>query len=381
MNICILGMQWGDEGKGKITDIISKDSDITVRFCGGANAGHTIYKGGEKIVAHILPSSILNNKVCVLGNSMVIHFPSLIKEINHLRSAWGIDIELYISDKAHVVLDVYKELDKIIDKTNKIGTTHKGIGPAYTFKSKRIGIQTGYLDKPNILYKSLNQINQDLKLYSLCIDIEKSMEYFGQISRMFNICDITEILSKSNNIVIEGSQGVMLDIDNGTYPYVTSCNTGISGAIAGTGLSHKKIDRIIGVVKSYTTRVGNGPFPTEIFSEIANNIREKGAEYGATTGRPRRIGWLDLDQVKKCVYSNGVDIINLTKLDVLSDIQPIKIKINDRYRSLDGFPGISSITEFKELPKNAVKCIQAIEDYLKIPIKYIGTGVDTTIFR
>lgn len=344
----IIGTQWGDEGKGKIVDLLSAKADIVVRAQGGANAGHTVVVDGKKYILHLIPSGILHKKAtCVIGNGVVIDPDALNQEIALLKKLEvDIDKRLLISDRAHIVTAEHKERDARNDQ-KRIGTTGRGIGPAYTDKASRIGIRVGD----------------------------------GAFFKKF-ACDTTTFLinaiRKNKRIIAEGAQGMMLDIDLGTYPYVTSSNTTVAGICTGTGIPPKAISRVIGVAKAYTTRVGNGPFPTEFPEKLGSQIREKGAEFGATTGRPRRCGWFDAVVVKYACEVNGIDEIALTKLDVLDGLARIKVRVGEkRYEELPGWQSdTSGIRSFKKLPVNAQRYIRHIEQLIGVPITLISVGAE-----
>ncbi len=315
----ILGMQWGDEGKGKIIDFLSEEYDCTARFQGGENAGHTVYINKKKYVFHLIPSGVLRSKKVVLGNGMVIHLEGLEKEMKELEEA-GIKKEIVISERAHIVFDFHKEAEGELGK--KIGTTKKGIGIAYRDKMMRVGIRAGDLFTEEGRKRTIELFKRYGK------NKEEAMNYLNRFKYLKNnVKDIKKTLRECNNVLIEGSQGTMLDIDHGTYPFVTSSNTTIGGALTGLGINHKEIGKVIGIAKAYTTRVGNGPFPTELKDEIGEELRKIGNEYGATTGRPRRVGWLDLNILRYSKQLNGIDEIALTKIDVLSFLKKIKICI------------------------------------------------------
>ena len=354
MTTVIIGCQWGDEGKGKIVDLLSENADIVVRAQGGANAGHTVVIDGKKFVLHLIPSGILRKKtICVIGNGVVVDPDALNQEISLLKKL-GIKLEgrLLISDRAHIVTAEHKERDAKNDQ-KRIGTTGRGIGPAYADKINRTGIRVG----DSNLFKKFS-------------------------------CDTTAFLidaiKKNKKIIAEGAQGMMLDIDLGTYPYVTSSNTTVGGICTGTGIPPKAISKVIGVAKAYTTRVGAGPFPTEFPEKLGNQIREKGAEFGATTGRSRRCGWFDAVIVKYACQVNGVDEIALTKLDVLDGLAKLKIRVGDKkYIELPGWDqNTVGIKIFEDLPKNARNYIMRIEKLINAKISIISTGADRsdTIF-
>lgn len=411
-NAVVIGLQWGDEGKGKIVDVLAQNYDIFVRFCGGANAGHTVRFEDKHFALHLLPSGIVHqNKICILGNGMVIDPFALISEIESLRSQ-GVKINgnLFISERAHLVLPHFQILDRIRENTSiPLGTTGKGIGPAYEFKHSRLGLRMGDLlhektlkeklknliDPINFLIKNYYK-NQEIDIETTYINLlnisEKIRHYLVDTTALIN-----SFISFNKKILFEGAQGTLLDIDHGTYPFVTSSHCTIGGAIIGSGISHKHIGKVYGVMKAYTTRVGKGPFPTEISPPLAEKIRNKGNEFGTTTGRPRRIGWLDLVALKYAVEINGVDEICLTKLDVLDDLLDIQIctkyrekgtevynlpaqkdvleKLVPEYEILPGWnTRTTGIRNFYELPKQAQKFIEFIEENLKVPVKIISTG-------
>ncbi len=412
--VYVAGTQWGDEGKGKLVDIFSEQYDVIARCAGGANAGHTICvseKGkSRKFIFHLLPSGVLHkNKVCVIGNGTVIHIPTLLDEIEALKKE-GIDLHgrLFISDRAHLIFDYHKEIDVIQEKVKgetKVGTTKRGIGPAYTDKVSRIGIRVADLaDLNGFAEKFRRNAERHMKCYGFDFDIEEAINYHNDTADLIlqYAADTTELLHQyhtaGKNILIEGAQGAHLDIDHGTYPYVTSSSTVSGGASTGLGFPPNKIDNIIGIVKAYTTRVGAGPLPTELGGMEGNMLREQGAEYGSTTGRPRRCGWLDLTAVRNAVGINGVTSINLTKLDVLSGLKTLKIGTGYKLdgtpiasipASLDDFAhvevdtvdmegwqeDISKTEHFSDLPKNCQMYIKKIEELVGVPVNFIGVGV------
>lgn len=341
--VAILGSQWGDEGKGKIIDILSKHSDITCRFNGGSNAGHTISVNDKKYALHLLPCGILyENNICVLGNGMVVHVKSLIDEINSIGG--NIIDRLYLSDKSHILFDIHQTIDsmqenKKLKEGKQIGTTKRGIGPCYSTKVSRVGIRLGSL-KNFEHFKSLyvKLIDNLMELYNISdYNKEEELEAFYQYHLLLKdrIIDVISFMNSQLNekkkILIEGANAAMLDIDFGTYPYVTSSCTTVGGIFSGLGINHKKLNLTVGVVKSYLTRVGCGPFMTELTNEIGDYLREKGYEYGTTTKRPRRCGWLDIPMLLYVKCINSIDIINLTKLDVLSGLKEISLCVG--YRS------------------------------------------------
>ncbi|HAW07589.1 MAG TPA: adenylosuccinate synthase, partial [Bacteroidetes bacterium] len=345
----ILGTQWGDEGKGKIVDLLSDKYDIVARYQGGANAGHTVVINGKKFILHLIPSGILHpNTVCIIGNGTVIDPDALISEINTLEQE-GIKVRdrLLISHKAHLIMPYHKLLDTISESTlsqKAIGTTGRGIGPAYIDKFTRVGIRI--VDLLNLdtftekLRFNINEKNNLLrKLYQTNeLNIDEIIHKYLEFDKIIDpyIKDTTTYLNQAiadgKSILAEGAQGAMLDVDHGTYPFVTSSNPTVGGACTGLGIPPTSINRIIGVVKAYSTRVGNGPFPTEQFDENGEQLRKIGDEFGSTTGRPRRCGWLDLFALKYSAMINGFKEIALTKIDVLENFETIKVCTGYNYQ-------------------------------------------------
>ena len=418
----LLGLQWGDEGKGKIVDAITPDYDIIARFQGGPNAGHTIEFDGHKHVLHTIPSGIFNkDSVNVIGNGVVIDPAIFLKEINGLKK-FEIDLKnkLLISKRAHIILPTHKIIDASSEASKgkkKIGSTLKGIGPTYMDKTGRNGIRVGdivnsnWKNKYQILKEKhldlISSFNQDV---DLSLDILEN-EFFEGIEciKSFNIIESENYLNESINngkkILAEGAQGSLLDIDFGTYPFVTSSNTTSAGACSGLGVPPNKIKNIRGIFKAYTTRVGSGPFPTELFDSTGKKIREVGHEYGATTGRDRRCGWLDLVALKYSIQINGVTELNIMKSDVLSSIDKLYIctsynldgeeidyfpyditsnKITPNYKEFKGWD--DDITQIKiedDLPDELISYISYIERFVNVPIKLISVGPDRnqTIIR
>ncbi|MCK5850523.1 MAG: adenylosuccinate synthase [Kiritimatiellae bacterium] len=340
-NTVLIGAQWGDEGKGKIIDVLTREVDLVVRFQGGNNAGHTVEIGDETYVLHLIPSGILHQgKACVIGNGVVVDVVSLLKELDELKER-GIDVEgrLFVSDRAHAVFPFHGALDAsreaALAEGSKIGTTKRGIGPCYGDKVSRVGLRIGDLlssDFADRLDQRLDESNKVLRaLGGEELDTEKvKNEYIAAAKRMApfvadSVSLVNEAVKQGKSLLLEGAQGTMLDIDFGTYPYVTSSNTTVGGACAGAGIPPKCIDRVIGVVKAYTTRVGEGPFPTELTDDVGELLGREGYEFGATTGRPRRCGWFDAVVVKYSAMINGVDYWAMTKLDVLDKLETLKI--------------------------------------------------------
>ena len=414
--LVVVGSQWGDEGKGKITDLLSKEADIIVRYQGGSNAGHTVVKGDEQYIFHLIPSGILHQGVkCLIGNGVVIDPQSLLQEIESLKKKnIEIDDNLFIDFKAHVVFPYHKILDGIKENKrgkDKIGTTKRGIGPAYVDKIARTGIRMiDMIDGKSLSKKieiNLNEKNDIFeKLYGLKIsnqekkDILKKYIEYGQLLKKYVIdvsLHLNQAINEGKKILFEGAQGTLLDIDHGTFPYVTSSNPIAGGACAGTGVGPTKINKVMGITKAYTTRVGRGPFPTELKGELGEHIQQKGGEFGATTGRPRRCGWLDVVLVNYAVRINGMDSMVLTKIDVLSDFEKIKICTSYKYngdtikefpvnietlqncipiyKEMEGWKGnISQITKYKNLPKQLKAYIRRIEELVKTKVVIISVG-------
>ena len=418
----LLGLQWGDEGKGKIVDAITSDYDIIARFQGGPNAGHTIEFDGHKHVLHTIPSGIFNQgSINIIGNGVVIDPAIFLNEINGLKK-FNIDLnsKLFISKRAHIILPTHKIIDATSEASKgkkKIGSTLKGIGPTYMDKTGRNGIRVGDIIDGNWQKKYDNLKEKHLNLISnfnqtVDIDLDQlETEFFEGIKclKSFNLIESENYLNKSiregKRILAEGAQGSLLDIDFGTYPYVTSSNTTSAGACSGLGVPPNKIKNIRGIFKAYTTRVGSGPFPTELFDSTGERIREIGHEYGATTGRDRRCGWLDLVALKYSVQINGVTELNIMKSDVLSSIDKLLVctsytidgeKINffpydinskditPNYIEFKGWDqDITNIKKENDLPDELIEYINYIELYVEVPIKLISVGPDRkqTIYR
>ncbi len=420
-NIVIIGTQWGDEGKGKIVDHLAEFADIVVRFQGGNNAGHTMVISGRKFISHLVPSGILQGKQCYLGNGMVIDPAVLIEETEKLDKN-GIDVspeKLKISEKAHIIMPYHKMIDKAREEINgdkKIGTTGRGIGPCYEDKATRRGIRFIDLIDPDVFKEKVNAIIDEKNFYlksflkSETTDLRQMMdEYTGYAKRLaphaVNLSvAMRQAIDAGKKILFEGAQGTHLDIDHGTYPYVTSSNTVAGNACNGAGVGPRDIHGVVGIVKAYTTRVGAGPFPTELFDEIGNRIQEKGAEFGATTGRRRRCGWLDTVLLRNAGRLNSPTGHVITKLDVLGGLEFLKIcthyefqgkNIDEVPASLtalaqckpvyETFPGwpeeISHIRKYKDLPKNTKNYLKRIEELTNVPIQMIsvGSGREETI--
>jgi len=414
--IVIVGTQWGDEAKGKITDLLAKDADCIVRYNGGANAGHTVVVEGKTYKFHLIPSGVLHGKRVYLGNGVVVDPEILLDELENLRRE-DFQPDLHISDRAHVVFSFHKLEDGLQERLKgslRAGTTKRGIGPTYSDKAARFGIRIAdLLDEEtlkakldvlvDLKQKIINQVyGEDVKL-----DKKEILEEASRFGRAVSnyVCDVSaeinEALDKGETVIFEGAQGTLLDIDHGLYPYGTSSSTIAGGACIGAGVSPKRIDEIIGVMKAYTSRVGTGPLPTELKNSIGERIREVGKEYGTTTGRPRRVGWLDLVPVKYSIRLNSIDKLVITKLDVLSGLNPLKICIKYRcgnkiidtmpadirtfekcepiYEELEGWEANVNWERivkggYEALPEQAKEYIQRIEEHVKVPISIISVG-------
>jgi adenylosuccinate synthase len=407
----ILGMQWGDEGKGKIVDYFAKNYDIIARFQGGPNAGHTLYVDGKKIVLHQIPSGIFHEeKINLIGNGVVLDATTLKKECKNV-AALGIDYKknLFISKRAHLILPTHRALDKAseLSKGNdKIGSTLKGIGPAYMDKTGRNGLRVGNLLEKTFTtdYIKLRMKHQRLlDNFNFQEDISQWEEEFFEsmeFLRQFNIVNgeyfINEKIQKGCNVLAEGAQGSMLDVDFGTFPFVTSSNTISAGVCTGLGIAPQKINEVLGISKAYCTRVGSGPFPTELNDENGELLRKTGNEFGSTTGRPRRCGWIDLVALQYACMINGVTQIIMTKADILDALPELKVcnsyRINGMekteipfqmnrvdiepvYKSFTGWQkDITAITDFDSLPVQMKTYIQYLNSYLGVPVKYISNG-------
>lgn len=422
MNTILIGMQWGDEGKGKVIDVLSRDAAYIVRYQGGNNAGHTVVVDGESFVFHLLPSGILHReKTCVIGNGVVVDPAVLLDEIAMItKKGFAIDGRLKVSEQAHVIFPYHRILDGLREtkRSNKIGTTGRGIGPCYADKAYRCGIRMGDLLNPKLLRDKLRdnlKEKNDIfrKVYGhpgfALSELYGAYAQYGRTLKKF-VCDtallLNEAIGVGESILFEGAQGTFLDIDFGTYPFVTSSNAVSAGACTGTGVAPTKIDRVIGVIKAYTTRVGEGPFVTEFPRALNEDIRSRGHEFGATTGRPRRCGWFDAVMVRHAVVLNSADELAMTKLDVLDGLSAIKVCVAYRYKGktvkhfpndlefVKGakpvyreFPGwkitTSKIRSYRALPSQAKDYIAAIEDLCgaRVSIVSVGSGRDETLFR
>ena len=419
MNIAVLGAQWGDEGKGKIVDLLTPNFSIVARYQGGHNAGHTVYANGRKFVLRLLPSGILHDGItCVIGNGVVIDPQALFAEIDELAAA-GIDIgtRLIVSDKAHLILPYHRELDLLSEARRgerKIGTTSRGIGPAYEDKIARRGVRVGDLANATALAEAVehNVAARNRLIAESTMDAAVVLAELGRAWERMKpwVADVSVYLAAARRdgraIMFEGAQGTLLDIDHGTYPYVTSSNATIGGVCTGLGVGPRAIDRVLGVAKAYTTRVGEGPLPTELTGEIGNRLRETGQEFGAVTGRPRRCGWYDAVAVRYAARVNGLDALALTKLDVLDGLPELQVCTSYTCRGAvltempgelaqlaacepiyETLPGWSQPTRgvraYDDLPRAARAYIARLEEITGVPAAIVstGSGRDETIFR
>jgi adenylosuccinate synthase len=411
-NVVIVGAQWGDEGKGKIVDLLTGHADVVVRFQGGNNAGHTIVLQGEKFVFHLIPSGILyENKKCLIGSGVVVDPAVLIGEITELKKRGYLkdDLQLMVSEEAHLILPYHRRIDIARDRVFKIGTTGRGIGPAYEDKVARSGIRMGDLLDEEVFHQKLkaNLLQKNLYLtgvlkeepFELSEVFEEFIRFKSQIGKYVKDTSLVlyDEIVKGKHILFEGAQGALLDVDHGTYPYVTASNTVAGNACAGSGIGPTMINSVVGVTKAYTTRVGEGPFPTELKDEVGEKIREKGGEYGATTGRPRRCGWFDAVVVNHAIRINGIGETAITKLDVLNDFDKIKICVgycvNGKviqhipsslkllegcepvYEELEGWRGeIKGAKKISDLPPQAQRYLKRIEELIHVKITMVSVG-------
>ncbi|MCK5100761.1 MAG: adenylosuccinate synthase [Desulfobacteraceae bacterium] len=422
-NTVVVGTQWGDEGKGKIVDLLSEHSDFVVRFQGGNNAGHTMVIDGKEIISHLVPSGIIQNKKCFIGNGVVVDPYVLLEEIDYLTEQ-GIDVSpemLKISNRAHMIMPYHKTIDharELKKGKDKIGTTGRGIGPCYEDKATRTGIRFADLLEPELFikkvktalkeknfylekYHNTDPVDPELVINELNKIKERLIPYIDDVSVLLN-----NGIKQGKKILFEGAQGTHLDIEHGTYPFVTSSSTVSGNAACGAGVGPKALDEILGIVKAYTTRVGQGPFPTELFDDIGDSIQKKGAEFGATTGRKRRCGWFDMVMVKNAARLNSLTGLVITKLDVLDELDEIKICTGYEYKGevITTFPPSLSILEqcspvfetmpgwkedtsktlnFNDLPEKTQNYLKRLEELSEVEIKIIsvGPGREATIIK
>jgi adenylosuccinate synthase len=409
--LIVLGMQWGDEGKGKVVHYLSKQADYIVRYQGGNNAGHTLIFENKPFVLHLIPSGILfPEKYCLIANGVVVDIKSLKEEVSILKKKKiAVEGRFFVSERAHVILPYHKLIDEILEGGNiKIGTTKKGIGPAYADKVKRIGIRVvdylerdvfEYLLEKNLIEKKTILENR-INIEELKKEILEDYKEFSEFLRPFvanTSFMIENAINENKRVLFESAQGTLLDLDFGTYPFVTSSNPIAGGVCSGAGVGPTNINNVLGVVKAYTTRVGEGPFTAELFDKVGDFLRERGGEYGATTGRSRRCGWFDAILVRHSVRVNNVRHLILTKLDCMEDIDKIKICVAYKYRDkiykefpasrtiqkyaepvyeeMPGFQGkVKGITDFEKLPVNAQKYVKRLEELVGAPIDLISLG-------
>ncbi|MDA2303161.1 adenylosuccinate synthase [Bacillus cereus] len=414
-SVVVVGTQWGDEGKGKITDFLSEHAEVVARYQGGNNAGHTIVFGGVKYKLHLIPSGIFyKEKICVIGNGLVVDPKALLEELKYLHDRGVSTDNLRVSNRAHVILPYHLKQDELEEASkgdNKIGTTKKGIGPAYMDKAARIGIRMAdLLDREAFKEKLERNLVEKNRLFEKMYDtegftveeiFEEYFEYGQQIAQY--VCDtsvvLNDALDNNHRVLFEGAQGVMLDIDHGTYPFVTSSNPIAGGVTVGTGVGPAKVTRVVGVCKAYTSRVGDGPFPTELHDEIGHQIREVGREYGTTTGRPRRVGWFDSVVVRHARRVSGLTDLSLNSIDVLTGIPTLKICVAYKYNGevidevpanlnilakcepvYEELPGweedITGVKSLDELPENARKYVERVSELTEIQISMFSVGPD-----
>lgn len=420
-NVVIVGTQWGDEGKGKIVDLLAAEADVVVRFQGGNNAGHTMVVGGEQFISHLVPSGILQQKTCVIGNGVVVDPQVLIGEIDYLASkniAAGPD-RLLISERAHVIMPYHKLIDQgreALTGATIIGTTGRGIGPCYEDKATRRGVRFADLIDPKSFRERLETIVPEKNFYlekflgCATVDLEAIASQYNAFAKRLQAhvsntsAALNAAVRSGKQLLFEGAQGTHLDIDHGTYPYVTSSNTAAGSACCGSGIGPTSIHGVIGIVKAYTTRVGAGPFPSELFDEVGDRMQQVGAEFGATTGRRRRCGWLDAVILNNAVQLNGLTGLAITKLDVLSELAELKIctayALNGKtvrhvpanlnhlaacrpvYETLPGWQtDIRKVRRYTDLPQAARQYLSRIESLTGVPIQIVsvGPGRDETI--
>ncbi len=419
MNLAVLGAQWGDEGKGKIVDLLTPRFDLVARYQGGHNAGHTVYVNGVKFVLRLIPSGILHSRVvCLIGNGLVVDPQAFFTEVDELgRNGINVENRLFVSDKAHLILPYHRDLDLLSEARRgerKIGTTSRGIGPAYEDKIARRGIRVGDLADPKALEQNVkdNVLARNRLVHDSTMDWHVVLGQLLEIGKRLQplVRDVSLMLHDAaragKSILFEGAQGTLLDIDHGTYPYVTSSNATIGGVCTGLGVGPRAIHGVLGVVKAYTTRVGEGPLPTELSDDMGKRLRDSGNEYGAVTGRPRRCGWYDAVAVRYGVRINGLDALALTKLDVLDGLEQIEIctayRIGARtitdmpsdvaqlaacqpvYESMPGWDRpTKGVRRFDDLPENARRYVARLEKVTGVPAALVSTGSDRdeTILR
>jgi len=411
-SVAVIGTQWGDEGKGKITDYLAERADLVVRYQGGNNAGHTVIVGDEVFKLHLIPSGAIHPATqCVIGNGVVVDPLVLVDEIDHLAERGIKDLPLHVSERAHVILRYHKLQDELEEneRSEKIGTTGRGIGPAYTDKVARSGIRMVDFVDPDRFRERLNAVlpgkNRMLERYygHPPLGVEEIIEEYRVVAERLRplVTDtsllVHDALKRGKNVLFEGAQGTMLDVDHGTYPFVTSSSPTAGGIAQGAGVSPRLVDRILGISKAYTTRVGTGPFPSELHDAIGDQIREKGKEYGTTTGRPRRCGWFDAVVVRYAARVNGLTDLALMSVDTLADLDEVKVCVAYNYRgerlehfparhdvleecepiyeSFEGWSGdLSGVTEWEQLPAAAKRYVERISELVDVPVSIVSIG-------
>jgi len=421
MNVVVLGAQWGDEGKGKIVDLVTPQFQVVARYQGGHNAGHTVFVGGQKFVLRLIPSGILHpGTLCAIGNGVVVDPQALFAEIDQLEAV-GIDTtgRIIVSQRAHLILPYHRELDIFTEGQRgerKIGTTSRGIGPAYEDKVGRRGIRVGDLGDPSPAVPVADLVRANVEARNQAIGErpvdwravhDELMAWWPRLAPMVRDVSlfVAEARREGKSVLLEGAQGTLLDIDHGTYPYVTSSSASAGGACTGIGIGPRAIDAVVGVAKAYTTRVGDGPMPTELHDETGERLRKAGNEFGAVTGRPRRCGWLDTVVLRYAARVNGLDALALTKLDVLDGFETLRVCIGYRvgntvvaefpmelgvlstcapvYEELPGWEHTAGVRRYDDLPSTARAYVARIEELTGIPVALVSTGSDRddTIFR
>ncbi|WP_027893687.1 adenylosuccinate synthase [Calidithermus chliarophilus] len=383
--IAIIGAQWGDEGKGKVTDALAQDADYVVRYQGGANAGHTVVAHGKTFKLNLLPTGVIHPQATnVLGDGMVIDAFRFAEEMGNIR-AEGLEPRVLVSEKAHLVLPHHKHVES---RNNFVGTTKRGIGPAYSDRARRVGIRAGDLLDEAVLRERVETLlveKPNSTREAGWDSLEKALEELGRMREILapHVADtgrmLREAIKQGKKVLFEGAQATLLDLNYGDYPYVTSSHPTVGGIIVGAGVNHKAINKVYGVAKAYATRVGNGPFPTELPEDEAEHLRQKGGEFGVTTGRPRRTGWLDLPLLKYACEVNGFDGLVLTKLDVLSGFPKVKVGVEHtpdgvRYAELEGWGELAGISTREALPKSVLSLIEMIEEYTGVPVVMFSTS-------